>query len=89
MIDTNLVSLGTVALAAIAPTVLAVATLISSLHNGQKASTANDKADLLVVKAGEIHQNTNGTLSALRADLAAANRKIAALEWQLGASNAS
>lgn len=58
--------------AAVPATVIASATLWSSIANGRKAKITEAKVDV-------IHELTNSNLSALKADLALANQKIAGL----------
>lgn len=65
-------------LAAIPPTLVAFAAMLSSIRNAKKA-------DAIISKTDEIHTLANSQLSTVTATLAVANEKIAGLEKLMGA----
>lgn len=76
---------------AIPPTLLALAAFLSSLHNNKKAiirsavtdAKIENKGDILVKKADEIHELTNSNLTKVKTELALALGRIDMLEQLL------
>lgn len=74
-------------IAAIAPTLAALAALIMGIvnsrksdRNSDKADAVNDKANTLIEKTAEIHTLTNSNLTEVRSELREANQKILGME---------
>jgi len=76
MTETTVVAIAIAAIASIAPTIASLAAFRQGQANGVKT-------DALTVKAEEIHMLTNSNLSAVKADLLLANKRIEALETLL------
>lgn len=58
------------------PTLAALGTLVKSFHNAREVAEVKGKTDTLITKTAEIHDLTDGNLSAVRADLAKAQTRI-------------
>lgn len=67
-------------IAAVPPTIAAMAALAVSIHNGMKAAETGKKADTIIEKAAEIHTLTNSNLSAVTKSLEVAQARIDGLE---------
>lgn len=63
-------------IASIAPTILAIAVLATSIRTSRKA-------DVIITKADEIHTLTNSNLTEVTSDLDSVNRRIQKLEQML------
>ena len=87
MTDTTIVTLASAALAAIPPTLMALAALITARRNATalRENTALTGAvrlqtELINQKADVIYTQTNGRLTQLMSELGAANERIARLD---------
>jgi hypothetical protein len=76
MSDTTIIAI----LAAIPPTLMALAAFRQGKINTVMAEKAEVKADSIIHKADEIHTMTNSNLTKVNADLEMANKRVESLE---------
>lgn len=90
MTDATIVTIAAAAIAAIAPTMVAWASLQQGRLNGKKtdhnvtataalSQKVDDKSEMLGIKSDEIHSLTNGNLTAVKHDLVVALREVTEL----------
>jgi hypothetical protein len=79
-----------VIIAAVAPTLTGIGTLIATLRNGRVVIASKENTDHIVQqteavtkKTDEIHILVNSNLAAVKADLALANQRVQKLETML------
>lgn len=80
MSDATIIAIVTALVAAIPPTIMALAALRVSQKNTVIAEDTNHKAEVLVEQTEKIHDLTNSNLTAVKADLVAATEQIKDLQ---------